>query len=198
MIFGHIHDALTGYNIWEFNMDYILKRSSRKTISIEVTPELDIIVRAPRCMPMRLINEYVTSKEDWILGTYRKIEKRNQSLSHYPKLTDADIRSLTQKAKAYIPKRVAYYAPIIGVTCSRISIRNQTTRWGSCSSKGNLNFNCKLMLTPDEIIDYVVVHELCHRIHMNHSPAFWAEVERIIPDYKNRRRWLKENGPMIR
>ena len=82
----------------------------------------------------------------------------------------------------------------MGVTCGRISIREQKTRWGSCSGQGNLNFNWKLILMPPEILDYVVVHELAHRKQMNHSPAFWAEVERILPDWRERRRWLREKG----
>ena len=78
-----------------------------------------------------------------------------------------------------------------------ITIRNQKTRWGSCSSKGNLNFNCLLMLTPPEVIDYVVVHELCHRKEMNHSWAFWAEVEKVLSGYKEQVKWLKENGGQV-
>ena len=97
----------------------------------------------------------------------------------------------------YIPKRVEYFAPKIGVRYGRITIRNQKSRWGSCSSKGNLNFNCLLMLTPPEIIDYVVVHELCHRKEMNHSFQFWALVEKVLPDYRERRKWLDENGGVI-
>ena len=93
-----------------------------------------------------------------------------------------------------IPKRVQHYAPLVGVTCGRITIRNQRSRWGSCSSKGNLNFNCLLMLCPEEVRDYVVIHELCHRIEMNHSPKFWAEVERVCPDYRAHRKWLKDHG----
>ena len=82
---------------------------------------------------------------------------------------------------------------MVGVTYGRITIRNQRSRWGSCSGKGNLNFNCLLMLTPDHVIDYVVVHELCHRLEMNHSPAFWAQVERVLPDYRKSREWLREH-----
>jgi predicted metal-dependent hydrolase len=85
----------------------------------------------------------------------------------------------------------------MGVEYGRITIRMQKSRWGSCSGKGNLNFNCLLMRTPDEIIDYVVVHELCHLKEMNHSPRFWAEVEKIFPDYKERRKWLKDHGNEI-
>lgn len=92
---------------------------------------------------------------------------------------------------------MSYFAKQIGVTYGRITIRNQKTRWGSCSSKGNLNFNCLVMLTPLEVIDYVVVHELCHRKEMNHSKAFWAEVEKVLPNYKEQVKWLKENGGQI-
>ena len=90
-----------------------------------------------------------------------------------------------------------YFAPQVGVSYGRITIRNQKTRWGSCSGKGNLNFNCLLMLTPPEVIDYVVVHELCHRKEMNHSKAFWDQVERILPDYKVSEAYLKKEGGAI-
>lgn len=94
----------------------------------------------------------------------------------------------------YIPGRVKYYSDIMEVTYGKITIRNQKTRWGSCSGKGNLNFNCLLMLMPPEVIDYVVVHELCHRKEMNHSKAFWKEVEKILPNYKEAVGWLKKEG----
>ena len=96
-----------------------------------------------------------------------------------------------------IPGRVAHFAPLVGVTYGRITVRNQRTRWGSCSSKGNLNFNCLLMLAPPGILDYVVVHELCHRKEMNHSPKFWAEVAKVMPDYKERQKWLRTEGSSI-
>ena len=89
------------------------------------------------------------------------------------------------------------YAKKIGVTYGRITIRCQRTRWGSCSEKGNLNFNCLLMKVPEEVLDYVVVHELCHRLEMNHSPRFWSEVEKIFPDYRAREKWLRENGKLL-
>ena len=112
-------------------------------------------------------------------------------------LSAAEIRELADRALAVIPERVAYYAPKVGVTYGRTTIRNQRTRWGSCSSKGNLNFNCLLMLTPPEALDSVVVHELCHLKEMNHSKRFYAEVLRVFPDYWKWDKWLKDNGPAL-
>ena len=100
------------------------------------------------------------------------------------------------KASIDNSKRVRHFAPLIGVDYGRITIRNQRTRGGSCSSKGNINFNCLLMLLPDDVIDYVVVHELCHRKQMNHSPKFYAEIEKVFTEYQRCQKWLKENGGM--
>lgn len=85
----------------------------------------------------------------------------------------------------------------MGISFGRITIRSQHTRWGSCSADGNLSFNCLLMFAPESVQDYVVVHELCHRKHMNHSPAFWAEVEKVLPDYRLQKAWLKEQGTSL-
>ena len=131
-------------------------------------------------------------------GDARCVASSEESVYTYiPKVTKEDIRALADSAVRVIPERVRYYAPMIGVTYGRITIRNQRTRWGSCSSIGNLNFNCLLMLTPVEIQDYVIVHELCHRIEMNHSKRFWQLVESAMPDYKARRKWLKDEGKYI-
>ena len=113
------------------------------------------------------------------------------------RLTMEEIRRLAQEAVRVIPERVAYYAPKVGVTYGRITIRNQRSRWGSCSSKGNLNFNCLLMLAPMEVIDSVVVHELCHRLEMNHSRRFYEHVLRVYPDYYRYHDWLKKNGTAL-
>lgn len=172
-------------------------KSNRKSIAIEIKPDLTVIVRAPRRMSKWEIERFVREHEDWIqkhLEIVRKRKEKQESLPQKDKLTPDELKVLVNMAREAIPERVAYYAPIVGVAYGRIAIRNQKTRWGSCSGKGNLNFNCQLMRMPPEVIDYVVVHELCHRKEMNHSPKFWAEVERVLPDYKSRRKWLKENG----
>lgn len=94
-------------------------------------------------------------------------------------------------ARRYLEDKTAWWAKQMGVTYLRIAIRDQETRWGSCSTCGNLNYNWKLVLLPEELADYVVVHELAHRTEMNHSEDFWRIVERELPDYRQRRRMLK-------
>ena len=173
-----------------------LIRSNRKTISIEITPDAQVIVRAPYHASTYEINKLIGEKSDWIYKHLKKMTDLQKEREKEPvqELTSQEIKLLTTRAKRVIPQRVRYYADIMGLEYGRITIRMQKSRWGSCSSKGNLNFNCLLMRTPQEIVDYVVVHELCHLKEMNHSPRFWAEVEKIFPDYKERRKWLKEHG----
>ena len=171
-------------------------RTKRKSIAIEITPDCRIRVRAPLKMNDSEIQSFISEKNDWIVTHLEKMAKQQLSRIFSPvkPLTSAEIRELADRAAVEIPEKVEKYSRELGVSYGRITIRNQKTRWGSCSSKGNLNFNCLLMLTPDDVQNYVVVHELCHRREMNHSPRFWALVEGILPDYKNSRRWLKENG----
>lgn len=177
--------------VYNTYMEYEIIFSSRKTLSIEVNQDGQVLVRAPKRMSKRTIAKYVAQKEEWIKRAIER-QKSRKSLSPTPtKLSAEEINTLKNKARKVIPEKVSYYAPLVGVSFNRITIRNQSTRWGSCSAKGNLNFNCKLMLLDDELIDYVVVHELCHILQMNHSTAFWAEVERVLPDYKARRKALK-------
>lgn len=170
-------------------MTYRIIRSSRKTVAIQIRADGEVVVRAPNRMSAADILRFVERKRSWI--------EKHQPRQQLPKWTDAEIQTLVQQAKAVIPARVADYAAILGVTYGRVTVRSQRTRWGSCSAKGNLNFNCLLMLAPEAVLDYVVVHELCHRKHMDHSPHFWAEVEGILPNYRESRRWLKENGPLL-
>ena len=173
-------------------MEYSLVRSRRKTLSLEITSE-GLIARAPLRMP----NAFILSHADWIRKHELKLEKQQKAAHSQGLLTDEEIRRLKREAKRVIPERVAYYAPKIGVSYGRISIRAQKTKWGSCSANGNLNFNYLLMLAPPEVLDSVIVHELCHRKEMNHSPRFYAEVLRVFPEYKKHYRWLKDNGNVL-
>lgn len=176
-----------------------LIRSRRKNLAIEITPELQVVVRAPARMPVREINAFVQEKDDWIRAHLQQMAEKKRLWEQYREqaLSKEELQELATQAMKLIPQKVHYYAQIIGVTYGRITIRNQRTRWGSCSGKGNLNFNCLLLLMPEEVLDYVVVHELCHRKEMNHSARFWEEVEKILPDYRQRRKWLKDNGGRI-
>jgi len=167
--------------------------SSRKSIAIELKPN-NILVRAPKGMSWCEINAFLESKRGWIEKHLAKMQERQEALEQVEPFTMDEIHELADKALVVIPEKVRKFAPIVGVDYGRIAIRNQRSRWGSCSSKGNLNFNCLLMLFPEEVIDYVVVHELCHRKHMNHSAAFYTEVERVFPEYRKCQNWLKENG----
>ena len=164
----------------ENTMDNILViRSNRKTLAIQINSDLTVTVRAPMYTSQRDIERILKEKEVWIqkhIEQMREQEAKRKEMQgengEHEYLSREEIQKLAEKALKYIPKRVSYFAKQIGVTYGRITIRNQKTRWGSCSSKGNLNFNCLVMLTPLEVIDYVVVHELCHRKEMNHSGVF--------------------------
>lgn len=174
-------------------------KSGRRTISIEVTADCDVIVRAPYLTSRKEIARFIDDRADWINRTVRRMEKKRMQsgIATGTLLSDAQITELSLQAKEAIPPKADYYAMLLGVDYGRITIRNQKTRWGSCSAKHNLNFNCLLLRAPEEILDYVVVHELCHIRHMDHSGDFWHEVEGILPDYKKRRKWLRDYGERL-
>ncbi|MBO5715485.1 MAG: M48 family metallopeptidase [Clostridia bacterium] len=171
---------------------YELKRSKRKSISVEISREAKVIVRAPLKMSVKDVEAFLNSKSEWI---DKHLSAMKEKLATMPrKLSEAEKNELKKNAKIIISKRVEYFAKIMGVDYNRISIKFQKTRFGSCSTKKNLNFNALVALMPSEILDYVIVHELSHLKEMNHSKQFWREVARVMPDYKSKRKWLKENG----
>ena len=177
-------------------MQYEIIRSNRKTISLQLTAN-GLTVRAPFHATQAQIAEVVRQHMGWIEKHQQQLSEAQSKLPTVEKLTMEEIQALADKALKVIPARVAHFAPLVGVTYGRITIRNQRSRWGSCSSAGNLNFNCLLMLAPPEVLDSVVVHELCHRKEPNHSDRFYAEVLRVYPDYWTCDKWLKENGPAL-
>ena len=180
-------------------MEVTVIRSDRRTVSIRVNSDLSVTVRAPRWLSKKEIDRILIEKEGWINRHIEQTRQLNEkdAESGIRKLSDEDIRRLRELAYPVISERVRHFSEIIGVDYGSITIRNQKTRWGSCSSNGNLSFNCLLMLAPPDVLDYVVVHELCHRKEMNHSKRFWDEVEKVLPDYRKQRRWLKEEGIML-
>ena len=175
-------------------ISYQIIRSQRKTMSLEIKLDGQIIVRAPLRLSQVRIRRFVEQKQEWILKNLEKIQKREVQRETVPGLSKEERTRLQQEACRKIPERIAYFAEKIGVSYGRITLRQQKTRWGSCSANGNLNFNWLLILAPPEVLDYVVVHELCHRRQMNHSQAFWNEVSAVLPGYKEQKKWLKDNG----
>ena len=171
-------------------------RSNRKTMGAEIKQN-KLIIRAPLQATNEDINRFMLQNKKWFETHLAKAQAREKAKEGIHKLTQEEILALANRALEVIPERVAHYAPLVGVTYGRITIRRQKSRWGSCSSKGNLNFNCLLMLTPPEVLDSIVVHELCHRKEMNHSDRFYAEVLRVFPDYHKWDKWLKDNGAIL-
>lgn len=174
-------------------------RSRRRSVGLEIKGDGRVILRLPNRFPKREAMAFLESRKGWLqkhLAEVREQEAAAEVLGQEP-LTAEELTALTKAARAYFEAACARFAPLVGVDYGRISIRHQKTRWGSCSSKGNLNFNCLLMLAPEEVREYVVVHELCHRKHMDHSAAFWAEVEKVIPEYREMEQWLKREGASL-
>lgn len=172
---------------------YTLIRSNRRSLSLQVTPAGEVVVRSPHGLSDAYIRRFVEERSEWILLRLLQAENREP----LPALTEQEKQELLRAAREDLPRRVEQWAPLVGVICNRISLRLTRSQWGSCSSRGNLSLSTLLMLTPPEVRDYVVVHELCHRKYMNHSRDFWTEVERVLPDYRRRRKWLKDNGGAI-
>jgi predicted metal-dependent hydrolase len=207
-------------------------RTNRKTVSLIVNSQGELIVRAPLHVSDSFVKELVESKAAWIARKMEEVKTRRflpekqfvegepllyigrsyplffgDNLGINVEISDKlvvscgkdDVRDVLihwyrQRALETITERCAHFSRSTGLRPSRIKISNAGKRWGSCSSRGNLNFAWRLVMAPLEVIDYVVVHELCHLREMNHSQQFWARVSSIMPDYEPRRKWLQENG----
>ena len=176
-----------------------LIRSNRRSIALQVYPDGRIVCRAPRRATKREIIRFLDAHADWIAGAWEKLQKRIEAkksrsaayeIPAYESLTAA----MRREIQAHFMERLQLYAPQMGVSYNRVTIRNQKGRWGSCSSKGNLNFNYRLRYLPQELMDYVVVHELAHRLEMNHSARFWNIVGKYDPKYREHQKMLTEIG----
>jgi len=190
MLLGGKKELTILYHEKELTVPVIFSR--RKSLSIEVKPDMTVVVKAPQRVSFAKIKDFVLSRQDWIsrkLDEYRRAPKPISQT-----LTPQEKSEYRKEARRQITAYARSYADQMGISYGRIAIKEQKTCWGSCSSKRNLNFNWKLILMPKEIMEYVVVHELAHLFEMNHSPEFWNIVGRYLPDYKKRRKWLKDNG----
>lgn len=169
-----------------------LIRSKRKSISLEIKPDLTVNLRVPSSISKREAEIFLNNHRKWLEEKYEVMRQRRLMAKNQEPDVQKLIKAEKERAKEIFADRAAYYSELMGVTYGRITVRQQKTRWGSCSSLGNLNFNIKLIIMPSELLDYVVVHELAHRKQMNHSEKFWREVEKILPDYRQRRARLKQ------
>ena len=170
------------------DMEIKVKYSKRRTMSLEITRECEILVRAPLKATSNDVEKFVKSHEEWLIS---HLERRRASLLAHPEPTEEELAELKRLARNYIPERLAYFSAVMGIIPERVSINSAKTRFGSCSSRNTLNFSARLMKYGKEAIDYVVVHELAHIRHHDHSRDFWALVEKYMPDYKERKKLLR-------
>lgn len=170
-------------------ISYSVVRSKRKTSAIEVKRDGSVVIRCPLWITEGEIGDLVERHREWILRHQREVMER---LEKRPVYTKEQVRELRQHARWMLAQKTWQWAQKMQVTYGSLTIRQQSTRWGSCSGNGNLNFNWQLVLVPEDLVDYVVVHELAHRREMNHSPRFWKIVEEQLPDYRERRKRLRE------
>ncbi|MCR4673488.1 MAG: M48 family metallopeptidase [Lachnospiraceae bacterium] len=173
-------------------------RSKRRSLGLEIREPGLVTVRAPFGLSEKRIQRFLEEKELWLYENLERIARNRDEKNGAQTLSKEEIKTLAKEATEKLPPIVEKWANIMGVTYGRITIRHQKTRWGSCSSAGNLNFNCLLMLAPDEVQQYVVIHELAHRIEMNHSKAFWNIVKEYDPEYEAHKLWLKNEGVKFR
>ena len=173
-------------------LDYEVIYSGRKTLAVTVTADGQVIVRAPERLPKGEIRKFI-EKQGWIRHHMKLSAERKRNQKKI-RMTAKERENYKKEAKTVITRLCRIYAEQMGVSCGKITIREQKTRWGSASSRGNLNFNWKLILMPRKVLEYVVVHELAHLKVMNHSPAFYEAVAQYMPDYEQPKTWLSKHG----
>lgn len=216
-------------------MQYTIIKQDRKTATIRISEQLEVVVKVPRSMSKKQIEDLVNKHEKWIIESLEKKRRLSENhdwyhtkeilyLGQYWPVTlvqDANQKSraffdgkrfivifdgkresakkemecfLRKQAKELLLPMIHDYAELIGVTFNKVSIRKQVTRWGSCSSRKNLSFNVKILCAPTQMIAYVVLHEVMHLKHFNHGSLFWQEIEKIMPDYRERMNYFKQFG----
>jgi len=169
-------------------LPYTLRRSKRKTLAIEIKPDLTVLVRAPECTPQGYIDKFVASNGEWINTHLEKQSRRNEK---EPALSKTEIAKLKKLGQEKITWKVGYYSQLMGLAPAGVKITSAVKRYGSCSPTNSLCFSWRTILLPDELLDYIVVHELAHIRHKNHGKAFYALIAQYLPDYRERVRALK-------
>lgn len=169
--------------------EYELVRSARKTLAVEITGDCRVVVRAPMRLSKERIERFVAEHEAWIA---KHLDTQRRRKENHPLPTEAEREAYIRKAKEILPGKVAFYGGIMGLHPVGITITGAEKRFGSCSAKNRICFSWRLMAYPEEAVDYVVVHELAHIRHKDHSKAFYACVEEVLPDWRERRKMLRE------
>ncbi len=191
------------------NLTYLLRSNARRTrIAIVVPAKGRLEVRVPLCYCQREIDELLQEKADWIVDALLQQREHQKALEqqereHPPLSPDEELQMLRDACFAMQPilqKKLTHYVSLLPPAhhpITKVVIRNQKSRWGSCSANGSLSFNVRLHFAPEKCLDYVVVHELCHLVFLDHSRDFWDLVECMMPDYKVWQKWLKDNGSSL-
>ncbi len=170
---------------------YVLRRSKRaKRMRLAIYCDGSFVVTAPEQLDFTRIEDFIFEKAEWVLKKIRVMKKSGRS-PVFARFSQREYEKLKEKSLYLAKNKIREYNEIYGFKYERISIRNQKSRWGSCSKKGNLNYNYKITLMPEDLADYIIVHELCHLREFNHSKNFWSLVARAIPDYRERRKKIK-------
>lgn len=169
-------------------MIYPVIRSARKTLSLQVRPDGQILVRAPFHTEDSVIERFVAEHRQWLEAAQIR---QQQYLAAHPEPSPEQAASWRQQAEDLLPKKTAFFSKQMGLHCSGVTITGARTRFGSCSAKGHICFSWRLMAYPEAAIDYVVVHELAHLVHRNHGPAFYALIQQYLPDHRQRRELLR-------
>lgn len=177
-------------------MNYRVIKSKRRTLSLQVKNG-EIIVRAPLNISDEAINGFVARHAVWIEKQRKRLDEQNKKRAQTAPLSEDERRELAERAREIFAERADLYAQRLGVSYKKISVRFQRSRWGSCSAKGNLSFNCLLLFAPSEVLDSVVAHELCHLKFMDHSKNFYRELLTVFPEYHKWHSWLKDNGDAL-
>ena len=175
------------------DFEYELVRSARRTLCVEIKKNGRVIVRAPRYATVGEVEKFLRERSSWIEAHLERARARDEKYN-YDRYTEMEIEALRREARERIPDLVDKYKGIIGVEPQSVRINRARGRFGSCSGKNTLNFSCFLMLYPTPAIEYVVVHELCHIREHNHSREFYREIEKVLPDYRDRERILRDAG----
>jgi len=174
------------------DIEYTISRSRRaKNIKLKITSDQKVILTMPWWTPQKIGLKFLQSKQDWVRKKLKEIKTNQEKNGHWNKLSRKDYLKHKEEARALVEKKLKYLNSFYDFQFNRISIKDTKSRWGSCSSQGNLNFNYKIIFLKPKEIDYILVHELCHLKEMNHSSYFWKLVSQTIPDYKEIKKGIK-------